>query len=539
MKQISNKLLVAVITVVAVSVTSCRPQGDDLLSYGHNDEQAFAYVEGTHADLFKMLWVGMNENYCIWDFEAAHGLDWDEVFNTYLPQFEALDKRNDIVTDDELKALYCQFMDSLLDGHMYVKILNISTGNYVTINPNSNRNRRERGDQLDAEGSNVTTLDVYRTTAVDANYQIKQYDATGSALIIAEEMDSVASRIVRASKEYIEAVEALGGPTPLYDSLYTTIVKMNNSFDQFRTVLRTNTEAAIQNSLSDLVAQFNNAAVRYALAASQLGITIMPIEQKLANDELKSLRFALFDGNIAYLRIGAFGLSSHLEPNMISSDTTSLYYAYQMAVNRVWHQWFDTIQALHAAGQLGGVILDVRNNGGGMVDDYKYAVGALLPSGGWAGITLRVKNGPGRLDFGPLVPLSFPTYPGKHAVIKEEPIVVLANSNSGSLAENTTCGVISQPNGYFVGTRTYGALSALSTAPQAYSQTYSGAFGEKDVTPVYGSLPKYVCLYGDDLHIAEGHGFDPDKEVQLDVNLFQSTGRDNQLEAALDYIHSK
>ena len=525
--------------LLALCATSCRPQSDELLSYGQNDSQAFSDARKTYADEFKTLWYAMNENYCIWDFEMAHGLDWDEVYATYLPQFEALDARNEAVTDAELEALYCQFMDSLLDGHMYVRIRNKSTGRYVMINPNGNRVSRERGEQYEAELMNVTTLDVYRTANVEAKYQIQQYDATGTALIVAEVIDSVASRVIRAATAYIAAVEAEGGPTPLYDSLYTTVVKMKDHFEVYINVLHSYPEDYIQDGLSSIVSQYNTDCTKYALAAKQIGVALPSIEQKMVNDRLKSLRFALFEGNIAYLRPAAFGLTSHLDPSNITSDTASMYYAYQMAVNRVWHHWFDTIQSLHAAGQLGGVILDVRNNGGGLVSDYQYALGALLPSGGWSGLTLRMKNGPGRLDFAPLVPFTFSTYSGEHAVITEEPIVVLANSASGSLAENTTWGVISQPNGYFIGTRTYGALSALNTPPEYYSESYSGAFGVSGTTAVYGYLPKFVCLYGDDLHIAEGHGFEPDKEVQLDVNLFESTGRDNQLESALDYIHNK
>ena len=525
--------------LIALCAFSCRPQSDELLSLGQNDDQAFADANDSYAAEFKTLWYAMNENYCIWDFEEAYGVDWDEVYATYLPKFEELDARNEDVTDDELSALYCQFLDSLHDGHMDVYVQNLSTGNYLRLFPTLNRNRRERGAQLDSDEANVTTLDVYRTAAVDANYQIKSYDATGSGLVVAEEMDTTASRVIRAATEYIALVEAAGGPSMLYDSLYTAIVEMKKEFKHIQDVLHANTEDVITNSLGVFVPQYNDICLEYALAAKQIGVTLTPIETIMETDGVMSLRFALFEGNIAYIRIGGFGLTRHLHPALITPDTTSMYYAYQMAVNRVWHHWFDTIQSLHAAGQLGGVILDVRNNNGGLVNDYQYAMGALLPSGGWHGLTMRTKNGSGRLDYGPLVPFYFRTYSEEHAAITEEPIVVLANSLSISLAENTVWGVISQPNGYFIGTRTFGALSALGVSPECYSEAYSGAFGVENVTPVYGKLPKYVCLYGDNLEIKEAHGFDPDKDIPLDVNLFQSTGRDNQLESALDYIHSK
>ena len=118
---------------IAFAITSCRPLGDDLLSYGQNDDQAFAASKASFAGEFATFWLAMNENYCIWDYEAEFGLDWDEVYDTYLPQFQALDERQTPVSDDELKALYCQFLDSIHDGHCAFQIKNRHTGHYIVV----------------------------------------------------------------------------------------------------------------------------------------------------------------------------------------------------------------------------------------------------------------------------------------------------------------------------------------------------------------------------------------------------------------------
>jgi len=107
------------------------------------------------------------------------------------------------------------------------------------------------------------------------------------------------------------------------------------------------------------------------------------------------------------------------------------------------------------------------------------------------------------------------------------------------MAEITTWGVKSQPNGYFIGTRTWGGLSALIDDPAAYSLTYSGGFGVDNETSFYGYLPRFVSLFGEEKEILEGIGITPDKEVPLNVNDWKTQGRDNQLEAALDYIHAQ
>ena len=66
-----------------------------------------------------------------------------------------------------------------------------------------------------------------------------------------------------------------------------------------------------------------------------------------------------------------------------------------------------------------------------------------------------------------------------------------------------------------------------------------GGFGERGVTPFYGYVPRYVSLFGKDRQILEGIGITPNKEVPFDVDYWKTQKRDNQLEAALDYIHAQ
>ena len=57
--------------LIALCATSCRPQSDDLLSYGQNDVQAFNEANNSFAGEFKAFWTAMNENYGIWDVEES------------------------------------------------------------------------------------------------------------------------------------------------------------------------------------------------------------------------------------------------------------------------------------------------------------------------------------------------------------------------------------------------------------------------------------------------------------------------------------
>jgi len=541
----SNRLFIAGLTalaVVALCATSCRPQSDDLLSYGQNDVQAYYDANSSFAGEFKAFWIAMNENYGIWDFEESFGTDWDEIYRTYLPKFEELDKREAKVTNEELMALYKQITDTLHDGHMSLQVKNLHTGSYLTLTPQMDRVARERGTRQNEETMNATTLDKYQTTEVPAIYRTLAYDAASSDDIIIDHLDSTFHRVNRAAVAYIAKIDVAGGPDDTNNAVYesaknlkTETDHMIESFQMPRSML--SAFIAIMRPL------FNDLCTKYALTAQQIGAEMVPVEDMLAEDMVKTIRFALFDGNIAYLRLGACGLTGHFNPVYKQEPIPgSVYESYHLAVERVWHHWFDTIQTLHKSGELGGVIIDMRNNVGGYVFDYQYLLGALLPSGGWESHRLRVKDGVGRLDYGPITPFVVQTCETEHEVINDRPIVVLANTNSMSMAENTTYGVKSQPNGCFIGTRTFGGLSALNPDPEAYSETYSGAFGVQGTTPIYGYIPKYVCLYPNkngEYKPVEGYGFEPDIECPLDVNLWQTAGRDNQLEKALDYIHSK
>ena len=516
-------------------LSGCRFQSEDLLSYGHNDHLAFAAAERSYAEQFKTLWLAMNANYCIWDYEEKLGLNWDEVYYTYMPKFEALDDttRKEPVTDAELRTLYSAFLDSLHDGHIFIQVKNISTGAYISFNPGRLRNQRERGELFAEEGRFITDLSRYRSPDADSRYKILAFDEADASTMAVEHIQRMMQIAGLKAAHYLAAVDAVGGPNETNDSIYKYVSDIYESAIMFNTIVSASDD--LSKTAKEYTSKYNKFCDEYRLILRMIGAELSPVDKNVVNDELQKISFSLFEGNIAYLRLSSFFLTPHIMPSMRTADTCSMFYSYELAIDRVWHHWFDTIQTLHKAHNLGGVIIDVRNNGGGLLNDYQYVLGALLPSGGWDSHYMRVKNGVGRYDFAPIIPFTMPTYEEEHEVIDDCPIVVLANSHSGSMAENTSWGVSRQPNGCMIGTRTYGALCALNTDPADYSSYYSGAFGEQGVTPVYAYVPKYVCLYGEDLHPVEGIGIIPDIEVRLDTLLLVNEGRDSQLERALDY----
>ena len=206
------------------------------------------------------------------------------------------------------------------------------------------------------------------------------------------------------------------------------------------------------------------------------------------------------------------------------------------AVRQTWQAWYDKVQELHASGQLKAVIIDLRGNGGGMLNDFEYVLGSMLPSGGFEVGLSRFKRGVGRYDYSPLVPFKLPTLETAHEIITE-PIVVLANCGSVSMAEITSLSCKQLSNGTLIGKRTHGGLCSLQSDPSAYYENYSGIVGVRYQTPVWLYIPHMVTM-SKEKQLFEGVGVTPDIDVDFDITLSQTTGRDTQLERALQYLRT-
>lgn len=193
-----------------------------------------------------------------------------------------------------------------------------------------------------------------------------------------------------------------------------------------------------------------------------------------------------------------------------------------------------------------GIIMDLRGNGGGSTGDLQPFIASLSQGNNTVGYT-RVKDGFGRLDYSPWSPYNIHS-PSRH-ILKEKPIVVLADINSVSCAELATMLIKNLPNGTFIGERTYGAIGALQPQSHlAHDNFYSGCMGDydfyqygpsiyeyKDIFPFYVYTSTYHMVdaeYND----VEGIGVQPDFEVKYNRDRLVNDKKDLQLENAIYYI---
>jgi len=181
-----------------------------------------------------------------------------------------------------------------------------------------------------------------------------------------------------------------------------------------------------------------------------------------------------------------------------------------------------------------GVIIDVRDNGGGEITGLNFLLGKMVRSPLTYAYT-RAKDGNGRLDYTAWAPAILTPQAG--AVSVTQPIVVLADHTSASMSEITTLAVQALPNGRFIGTTTWGATGPL--IPSVYlngGQFTIGTpnFGNSGFLSVYTSSAELKSADG---QVYEGRGVKPDEWVPETAQAYRA-GVDLQLEAAIRYINS-
>ena len=514
--------------LLLLTMGACRPESDTLVSYDHNDQLVFAAADTSFAAKFKIMWNGMNQYYAIWDYEAEHGVDWDAVYDEFYPQFETLDHRSKdaTVTDDELLTLLKKCFGRLHDGHFHLEMKNHKTGHTVIYTPANDRNASRDDYKL---SKNFTPDLTYYANVAHGEVET---DAEGHPLLKAYSTSALAMLVRFLStpgygnmwvKAKIQELSALPNPTEMEAFLLNQLQSFQKDLNS---ILDTTVDVAIS--------IYNRLREKYSFLEIPGFIYIDPA----FNSNGVTLYFALLKGNIAYFHVNSFRMSKYLNDTYAKetfniSDPVTNYHIQQ--IRDVWQTWFNTVQQLHHNGTLGGVILDVRSNLGGSTDDFQYLVGSLLPSGGLNIGYQRYKRGTARYDYSPMMEATALTMSTPHETITE-PVAILTNCFSISMSEMSTLAVKTMPKGKVIGKRTWGGLCPLA-GNEYNTYNYAGRIGVEGQTAVYGYVPM-LAAFTLEGKLIEGEGIAPDIEVPFDVDLYEATGQDSQLDRALHYIRT-
>ena len=112
---------ILILAIIALIFSGCRKEADYHPYIGETDVLAY----DSYSSQFEFLWKCISTGYVFWD---VTDIDWDAVYDEYMPKFEALDAQHQggqDVTLAELKELYTGAMGGLRDHHMMIEIKNI------------------------------------------------------------------------------------------------------------------------------------------------------------------------------------------------------------------------------------------------------------------------------------------------------------------------------------------------------------------------------------------------------------------------------
>ena len=175
-------------------------------------------------------------------------------------------------------------------------------------------------------------------------------------------------------------------------------------------------------------------------------------------------------------------------------------------------QFVKAIMDLETSG-MEGLIVDLRDNGGGLLDIAVAMLDYVLPEGKI--VYTEDKNGNVTSEY---------TSTNEYQFTK--PMAVLVNGYSASASEIFAGAIKDHGTGMIVGETTYGKGIVQRMFPL------------NDGSAVKLTIAKYFTPNGNDIHKV---GITPDVEVELDIDAYRESDgeKDNQLDAAIDCIMEK
>ena len=206
------------------------------------------------------------------------------------------------------------------------------------------------------------------------------------------------------------------------------------------------------------------------------------------NVEVPSVEYQMLENNVGYIQVSGF------------KETTA-------------NQFSEALDKLEKK-NMKGLIIDLRDNGGGLLDSVVDMMSRILPEKKEI-VSVKDKNGKGT------------TYFSKDEKIFDKPLVVLVNENTASASEVFAGAVQDYKLGKLVGTTTFG---------KGIVQTVMGLF---DDSAIKLTTAKYYTPNGRNIHKT---GLEPDIEVELDEKLqqkgFYSINEDNQLQKGIQVLQN-
>lgn len=255
-------------------------------------------------------------------------------------------------------------------------------------------------------------------------------------------------------------------------------------------ITKVNGKSVKKEELSDVVERMKGkegttVEIEFYIAKSK---TRQTFTMERRNVEVPSVEYQMLKDNVGYIQVSGF------------KETTA-------------KQFSEALDKLEKK-NMKGLIIDLRDNGGGLLDSVVDMMSRILPEKKEI-VSVKDKNGKGTIYF------------SEDEKTFDKPLVVLVNENTASASEVFAGAVQDYKLGKLVGTTTFG---------KGIVQTVMGLF---DDSAIKLTTAKYYTPNGRNIHKT---GLVPDIEVELDEKLqqkgFYSMDEDNQLQKGIQVLQN-
>ena len=494
-----KKTMITLIAVLllALTFTSCTNDIKD-------PEKIFSGE--SWAEIFEEYWTVMDEEYVHFSYEET---DWDAVYDEYAPAFSLLDYSN---ADDCFTAFgyFNHILLNLSDYH-YRLIIETKSGYTYDARPSLLNKWKKTGGDVDE-------LPDIRTGKTSASYVY--YSVKGGK-------NSPITSSVRTAEYLDKAVDGYSEVTKL---------KENGAFHTSSSVVFLETGEAEFPDSSNLsmfykfvVSPFELDDTSWFCGVTKSGVLYIYFS-KFVKPGLLDYFYSLYNyDSLTPREQEAFVKNYSKEKKcydmvMASSESEEKKLITGICRYATWLK--DAVSSSRvtlgngSTVDIKGIVIDLRNNGGGYAAFYQEFMGLFFASDRTVGYT-QMKTGFSRYDTGPWVEYRLGTY---NTSLKEDysgRVAVITNGWSVSCSELTTITTKLLPSSLRFGSTTFGGTCALMDRTVYHSGPYTHGSLTVRTTTV-----RYKASDGTSY---EAVGIVPDVEIPLD------TEKDVRFEAAVQW----
>jgi hypothetical protein len=465
--------------------------------------------------IFEGFWHGMNNNYVFWDVDHT---DWDAVYDRYYPKFEALGTLKNTTPEkvDIMRGYFQDMLKDIVDGHYSLGTIFIGTdGQVMGVNP---ADARYIGQFADEAAFRESEVPAERSVDSSATPPVKSAFVDAVKNSITEDFFLFTRKIIDddgSARNFNVATGyktvSIGNKDILYFhfSSFDWMIILNDYFRVFPNGMNEPDYQAIDTALGAYGG--SAASVRAVCDYSNIDGNGDP------QDDLDDL--------IAYLVANNTGKTADDWFDALTARAAIEHFDY----------FFDQLAARKnsATGHdVCGAIIDIRGNGGGMVQDLSTLWGRIVPHD-WTFAKKKFKSGENRLDYTPLVDYKIYKAPGNdYDGVTDIPLALVVNKGSVSCSEMTALFFDSLPNGYVVGGATWGGMGALNSLDNRRINSGQFSVGNGVIKLVF--TPGLQVVTHDGVSY-EGKGFPPNYPVPFSYSRMAG-GIDDRLNEAIRVV---